>query len=392
MTSNNTYPESGSTNATITTPLGVGFNAPVLDGNNISGVTLKDSANTIIPVSVQTFNQSILIIPLVELRYSTNYTATIPSGAVQSYSGQSNNAFTMSFNTDKEFTRLGGQDRYDTSALIAAKGWEKSDYAIIAYGEDFPDALSASPLAKKYNAPILLTRNDKLPTTIDNQITRLGVKNVFIVGGLAVVSSSIQTNLESRGIKVTRIYGQDRYETAAAVANALDPSDQIFVVSGENFPDALSIASYAAKFQIPIFLSPFDKLPSSVIDYQKAHKVKTTYIIGGEGVISSSATKNLLGFTERIYGLDRYQTNFKVLAKFNFDNSTVLFANGELFPDALSGSALAALGQHPIILTSRYAGQDFIDDLKNNIDMMKLKYVIGGTAIMPDSFMDRIFK
>lgn len=122
MTSNNTYPESGSTNAPITTPLGVGFNAPVLDGNNIAGVTLKDSANTIIPVSVQTFNQSILIIPLVDLRYSTNYTATIPSGAVQSYSGQSNNAFTMSFNTDKEFTRLGGQDRYDTSALFV-RAW-----------------------------------------------------------------------------------------------------------------------------------------------------------------------------------------------------------------------------------------------------------------------------
>lgn len=58
-----------------------------------------------------------------------------------------------------------------------------SDYAILVNGENFPDALSASVLAKKYNAPILLTGSSSLDDTASNQLTRLKVKKVFIVGG-----------------------------------------------------------------------------------------------------------------------------------------------------------------------------------------------------------------
>ncbi|MGC7871704.1 cell wall-binding repeat-containing protein [Desulfosporosinus sp. SYSU MS00001] len=46
-------------------------------------------------------------------------------------------------------TRLAGIDRYNTAAVIAINGWKQSDYAVIAYGENYPDALSAAPLASK---------------------------------------------------------------------------------------------------------------------------------------------------------------------------------------------------------------------------------------------------
>jgi putative cell wall-binding protein len=385
-------PEMNSTSATVTSPIVVGFNSFVLDGSNLSQITLKDSANNSISVIAQTANNVVIVIPQSELNYNTTYTLTVPSGAVQSYTGKPNSAYTTTFSTDQEFTRLGGLDRYETSAQIAAKGWDQSDYAVIANGENFPDALSAAPLAKKHNAPILLTQSDNLPPSIEAQITRLGVKNVFLVGGPGVVSPQIQTTLENRGIKITRLWGSDRYETAKAVADALDPSETIFLVSGENFPDALSIASYAATKQIPIFLTPKDSLPPSVLEYQRENLVRGTYIVGGEGVVSPAVSKQSLGYVDRIYGNDRYQTNFAVLQKFNFDYSTVVFANAEAFPDALSASALAALGQHPILLLSPYASQDYMDTLHYNKDMMKLKYVTGGTGVIPDSLMDKIFK
>jgi putative cell wall-binding protein len=111
-------------------------------------------------VVAQTVNNVVVAVPQSELKYNTTYTLTVPSGAVQSYTGKPNSAHTTTFRTDQEFTRLGRLDRYETSAQIAAKGWGKSDYAVIANDENFPGALSAAPLAKKHNAPILLTQSD----------------------------------------------------------------------------------------------------------------------------------------------------------------------------------------------------------------------------------------
>jgi len=58
--------------------------------------------------------------------------------------------------------RLGGANRYETAAKISQSGWTTSDYAIVANGEGYADALCASPLAKANNAPILLTTNGSL--------------------------------------------------------------------------------------------------------------------------------------------------------------------------------------------------------------------------------------
>lgn len=142
-----------STSATVTTPIVTAFNSFVLDGSNLSNITLKDSATNSISVVAQTVNNVVVAVPQSELKYNTTYTLTVPSGAVQSYTGKPNSAHTTTFRTDQEFTRLGRLDRYETSAQIAAKGWGKSDYAVIANGENFPGALSAAPLAKKHNAP-----------------------------------------------------------------------------------------------------------------------------------------------------------------------------------------------------------------------------------------------
>ena len=81
--------------------------------------------------------------------------------------------------------------------------------------------MSAAPLAKKYEAPILLTGKDILNPYTSVELNRLNVKNVFIIGGKGVVSQSIEDSLKARGIKVTRIGGADRYETGVQVAQKL---------------------------------------------------------------------------------------------------------------------------------------------------------------------------
>jgi len=52
--------------------------------------------------------------------------------------------------------RLQGEDRYKTAIAISTAGWTTSENVVLATGQNFPDALSATPLAKQLNAPILL--------------------------------------------------------------------------------------------------------------------------------------------------------------------------------------------------------------------------------------------
>lgn len=65
-----------------------------------------------------------------------------------------------------ETKRLSGNDRYDTAAQIAKYGWNSADTAIIVSDEDFPDALSAAPIAAKKGIPLLLTSKNSLPSLI----------------------------------------------------------------------------------------------------------------------------------------------------------------------------------------------------------------------------------
>ncbi|MCS4466374.1 cell wall-binding repeat-containing protein [Clostridium botulinum] len=73
-------------------------------------------------------------------------------------------------NDEINFKRLDGKGRYETSSSICSGGWDTSEYAVLASGEGFADALSAAPLAKKYDAPIILTGKNKLNDNAKDQL------------------------------------------------------------------------------------------------------------------------------------------------------------------------------------------------------------------------------
>lgn len=290
------------------------------------------------------------------------------------------------------FTRIGGTDRYATAVAVSSGAFKQSDYAIIATGDSFPDALSAAPLAKKYNAPILLTDSKTLTTSVSSELDRLAVKNVFIVGGTGAVSKDVENSITQKGITVVRLAGSDRYDTSLQIAKHLGANNQVFVATGDNFPDALSIASYAAAKGIPIILSSQSSgLSLEEAAYIKNSGVTKAYVIGGPGVVASSVLYSLPS-AERIYGNDRYKTNLAVINKFSsdFNLDTTYFATGENFPDALSGSAAAALTNSPMLLIG---GEEKDTDsyIRSNLPSMKNKKVLGGDGVLPASTINYTF-
>ena len=114
--------------------------------------------------------------------------------------------------------RLAGASRYLTAVEVSKEAYEEAETVIIAAGANFPDALAASALAGKLGAPILLAEKDGFRAGTLEEIERLGAKKAIVLGGEKALGAEVVDALEDAGLKVTRIAGENRYETAALIA------------------------------------------------------------------------------------------------------------------------------------------------------------------------------
>ncbi|WP_270180338.1 cell wall-binding repeat-containing protein [Alkalihalobacillus sp. CinArs1] len=260
--------------------------------------------------------------------------------------------------------RLSGPDRYKTAAAIAQDGWPNgADTVVIARGGDYPDALAGTPLAHQLNAPMLLTQDNKLTASTKAELERLNPNNVILLGSAGAITNDVKTAIESMGIKVDRYGGSDRFETAAIISENLPSSNTAILAYGLNFPDALSIAPYAAKNGYPIYLALKDKLPEATAKAIKNYD--NVIVVGSNGVISEKALAGISNY-DRYAGKDRYKTNVDILKNLPLGNEQAYVATGKSFPDALTGAVLAAKNNAPLILSTPNTLQDVTKSLLEN--------------------------
>lgn len=214
--------------------------------------------------------------------------------------------------------RLEGSDRYRTVVNIAREvdAGEIGEYcgdgrrtALLATGEKFADALALSPLAFSGPHPVLLTRPDRLPAAVTDFVVDYAIEQVLIAGGPAAIATSVETELSALGIGVQRLWGQDRFETAAEIAEALADrcfgSDEFGLADGRKFPDALVGGALLGLRRAPLLLSE-PALPDATRRFlagpvPDAGTVQLT-IFGGPAAVSDSAGA---AATDALRGLDR---------------------------------------------------------------------------------------
>lgn len=297
---------------------------------------------------------------------------------------------------NKKVSRISGQNRIITSVYVSKSFYKTSDNVIIASAENYPDAMSASGLAKLYNAPILLSSRGILSKEVIEEIERLNVKNITIVGGNTSVSSDIENQLKKlNGVKtVNRIKGKDRYETSAKVADLIYKDSNVktaVIASGENFADALAIAPFASDKGYPILLSRKNNLPDSISKVVEDNNTNKFYIAGGTGSISKNLEGNLSNVVDRFSGKTRYETALDIAKKQFGDTQEAFVASGEIWADALVlGPAGGKLGI-PILLTTNHSAPA---SLTKYISGSKIKQLTaaGGSSSVSDRVLNEISK
>ncbi|MFC7785995.1 cell wall-binding repeat-containing protein [Rossellomorea sp. GCM10028870] len=290
-------------------------------------------------------------------------------------------AYVASSELNKIGERLSGTDRIKTAVDISQAGWNQADTVVLAQGYNFPDALTGGPLAYKNNAPLLLTEKNKLTEATKAEIKRLKASKVIILGGEGAVSKGVKDALEGMGLDAERIGGIDRYETAQLISEQVNPNpDKAIIASGKNFPDALSVAPYASVKGYPILLTAADAVSSYTS--QALTGVDSTIVVGGAGVISDGVMKKVKG-EQRVSGVDRYETSLEIAKKLPLANpdEKALLASGKNYPDALSGSVLAAKQKAPLLLSNP---EELPTSVNNFIAAKEFKefFLLGGPSAM----------
>ncbi|MGG4491637.1 cell wall-binding repeat-containing protein [Metabacillus idriensis] len=292
---------------------------------------------------------------------------------------------------DDKVSRISGADRYATAAAISAEGWESSELVFLAKGQEFADALAGVPLAAQYDAPVLLTDSKGLSKATKAELERLGAETVVILGGKGAVSAEVEEQLNDMGLEVDRIFGKDRWATAAAIAEEVAPegSEDAVVVNGTSFADALAVASYAGQYGMPIVLSEKDKLPAASSQVLEDLGVEHTLVVGGQGALSDSVYKKLPD-AERVYGKDRYATSVALADFFEPSLDVVYAATGQNFADALAGAALAAKHDSGVILVGKTLSPEVKNFFGGN-EIGQVK-VFGGKGAVSDEVLSEIHK
>ncbi|MBP3493910.1 MAG: cell wall-binding repeat-containing protein, partial [Oscillospiraceae bacterium] len=102
--------------------------------------------------------------------------------------------------TGRDVVRLAGASRFDTSVLTAIEAFGSTgvDYAVLAYGYNFPDGLCAGPLAYALGAPLILTANgDEGPATV--YANNAGIESGFVLGGPSLIDDGVVYRIFSMG-------------------------------------------------------------------------------------------------------------------------------------------------------------------------------------------------
>lgn len=222
--------------------------------------------------------------------------------------------------------RVEGNSRFETALEIARTAVEADPSAgempleidgetrtvraaFLGTGLDFPDSVAAGPGAFDSGAPVLLTAPETLHAAAETALDELDIEHVFALGGEAAVSQDVIDELEDRGISVERLAGQDRFETAAAIAERLEgdgfdfDGQHVGMTTGADFADALAATSYLGSAQAPLLLGDEGadgELNDAAAEHLQARgcEIRSLHVIGGDGAVGQDARTAAREFAE----------------------------------------------------------------------------------------------
>lgn len=295
---------------------------------------------------------------------------------------------------ETQIRRLYGENRYDTSieiakAFLSDSNQSKLDSIIVARGDAFPDALSASCLANKLSTPVLVWRerdSKKIQEYIKQNVKSGG--RIYLLGGTAVLSDTIKSGL--KGYKFTRLEGSTRFETNVEILKKTGKrSGKILVCDGISFETAL--ISSATGYPILLINTQKPKLRTSQIEYLSTLANTEFIIVGTVASVPKSIETELeqYGKVSRIQGKNSDQISYNVAKQlYGPKPREITLAIDKDYPDGLCGGMLCIASEGPLFLINESRYEKTLEYSKGmNYDRIN---VLGGPTLISDALAKKI--
>ena len=320
---------------------------------------------------------------------------------------------------DVTLTRYGGVDRYATSLsvaeAIASDEGGGLDAVVLVSGLSWHEAVVAASIAGELGAPVLMTPPDELRDDALEFLERVGVSDALLVSaGVGAearsISTSVASALETAGLDVEWVGGQNHYETGVEVARHTgtagafgDFGPTAIVASGDVFADALVAGPMSARGNHPVLLSPQANLDAGVESYLAEAGIRHVVLMGGTAALSSAVESSIraLGVAvSRMAGATRYDTAIKTaefMAEHSagtcFGGSSVGLARARVPFDSFSAAPLLARQCAPLVLADPRAVPTetaaFLDSARQASNVTDLQLtVFGGEAAVSQAAID----
>lgn len=205
-------------------------------------------------------------------------------------------------------SRIGGADRFDTAAQVAsaavdvlrARGGTYDGTAFFATGDNFPDALAASPIATSKVWPILLVKSDAPSPRTEAAIAKLHVTRGIMLGSDKAVTTAVENRLKVLlPAPPGRLQGANRYLTGIQIARFGVASglhwDGVALTTGTNYPDALAGGVMQGALGSVVLLTPGIYLDLDVAAELAADRtsVATVRYLGSTSALSQNVRREV---------------------------------------------------------------------------------------------------
>jgi putative cell wall-binding protein len=291
-------------------------------------------------------------------------------------------------------TRLAGAAAADTALAVSRQIAAGSAEAVIVGRNDvFADALAGGPLAAAKGGSVLLSQRDVASPGLVDEARRVLEPGgtVYLLGGPVALGDAVERAFVDAGLRTERLYGEDRYATAVAVARVVAPApSNVLLVSGTNFADAMVAGPVASKLRAPILLVAPEGVPAATSSHLASFSQARRTVVGGPAAVSDAAYA-AAGAAERVYGGDRYETSVRVAQRWWTSVQQLSLATGASFQDALAGAAWSARTGIPLVLVSSDPGpavRSYVDSVQGGL---LSTIVYGGVAAVSDTVLGSLF-
>ena len=293
--------------------------------------------------------------------------------------------------------RFQGENRAKTAVNVQRHYFANTNKVILVNDNAYPDAISATNVSMgKY--PLLYTGKNSLSVVTKSALDKMFLDEIYLMGGVNTISKKVENKLKKNfpHAKITRIMGNNRYDTSAESAKTRANTTNLIFAAGTNYADALYATSLAAHQNAPILLVSNEGLSQSTRKFiQSIGNIDNVTIVGGEISVNQTVKNQIENLTKkrvtRLTGSDRYASSVEVAKRVNANPAEVITTSGEVFADALVSSTVAQKIKAPILLVKKDVLPLSVREyMKNTTSIYKLTTIGGYNTVTKNNYSTQV--